>query len=61
MNLPAIMLVVLIFGSVAGFVILPSVWGAWARRRRRKHVAFDQRHGNLDLFEGRRGHGEPDQ
>ncbi|HEX2763959.1 MAG TPA: hypothetical protein VHM92_09005 [Allosphingosinicella sp.] len=55
------MLVVLIFGSVAGFVILPSVWGAWARRRRRKHVAFDQRHGNLDLFEGRRGHGEPDQ
>lgn len=45
-----IMLVALIIAGVVAFVLLPSVYGSWARARRRKHVAFDQRRGNLNLF-----------
>lgn len=53
MTMTDIMLIALIVAGVAAFVILPSVYGIWARRRRRKHVAFDQRRGNLNLFGGR--------
>lgn len=53
MTMTDIMLIALIVAGVAAFVILPSVYGIWARWRRRKHVAFDQRRGNLNLFGGR--------
>jgi uncharacterized protein HemY len=58
MTIIDIALIALIFAGVAAFVVLPSLYRAWARRRRRKHVAFDQRTGNLNLF-GRRDAEKP--
>ena len=53
MTMTDMMLIALIVVGVGAFIILPSLYGVWARRRRRKHVAFDQRRGNLNLFGGR--------
>ena len=50
MNFQAILLVAVILGAVACFLILPALYGANARRRRRKHVAYDERRHGVDLF-----------
>lgn len=50
MNFQAVLLVGIILLAVAAFVLLPGLYGANARRRRRKKVAFGERHQSVDLF-----------
>jgi NADH:ubiquinone oxidoreductase subunit 3 (subunit A) len=53
MNIQVIVLLAVIFGAVLALVILPNLIGGHAKRRRRKHVAFDERHNSVDLFQSR--------
>ncbi|TMJ20916.1 MAG: hypothetical protein E6G94_00095 [Alphaproteobacteria bacterium] len=50
MNFQAILLVTVILVGVAAFLVLPSLFGAHAKRRRRKQVAFTERHQSVNLF-----------